>query len=238
MPNPELRRRSAAFELAANEEIARLQGELEASRRRREAAAAAFEDMLRAFDAPAAARTGAPRSARSLREAAEGPRPGRAPLVAARTEPRASRPAATSRRPGAAGVVFVAILALTALAAVVFMLVPRGGERGSTETAVAVPSPAGGGDFTAAPVAPAAPADAPPAAELTVERHVWVRITVDGERMIEREVAAGTRVPLASGGTVVVRAGDGGAVRLWLRGEDQGVLGLDGAVVTRTFTVE
>jgi hypothetical protein len=241
MPNPEMRRRSASFELAANQEIERLQGELEATRRRREAAAAEFEAMLRAFDAPAAGRTDARMSVRSLREASEGARPGRAPLVPARTEsPHSSRPAATPRRPGAArgrGLLVMG-LALAAVAAVVFMIVPRGGARTPTETAIAVAPTAAGDDSTAAPVAPAAPAEAPPAAELTMERRVWVRITVDGERMIEREVAAGTRVPLVSGGTVVVRAGDGGAVRLWLRGEDQGVLGADGAVVTRTITIE
>jgi hypothetical protein len=36
----------------------------------------------------------------------------------------------------------------------------------------------------------------------------------------------------------VIRAGDAGAVRVSIAGEDQGVLGADGVVATRTFAVK
>jgi Domain of unknown function (DUF4115) len=81
---------------------------------------------------------------------------------------------------------------------------------------------------------------APPelfAAELTATRPVWVRVTADGARLFERELPANTRVPLRAEKTIVIRAGNAGAVRLSLAGQDQGPLGPEGAVVTRTFTI-
>jgi uncharacterized protein DUF4115 len=60
---------------------------------------------------------------------------------------------------------------------------------------------------------------------------------VDGEKVLEREVPAGTRVPLNAEKTIVIRTGDAGAVRLALRGEDRGLLGAEGEVVTRSFAV-
>jgi hypothetical protein len=101
---------------------------------------------------------------------------------------------------------------------------------------------------TPAPVTlPASPAPEPPApvaaesppqgSELTTIRRVWVRVLVDGERVLEREVPADTRVPLTAQETIVIRTGDAGAVRLQIGGLDQGFLGREGQVVTRTFTV-
>jgi hypothetical protein len=66
---------------------------------------------------------------------------------------------------------------------------------------------------------------------------VWVRVTVDGERVLERELEAGVRIPLEAKETIVVRAGDAGAIRLTIAGKDQGVFGPDGIAVTRTFPV-
>ena len=99
---------------------------------------------------------------------------------------------------------------------------------------------------TPAPVAeraaqPSAPQPAPPPAvtgsEISTVRRAWVRVIADGERIVEREVPANTRVPFTADKTIIVRTGDAGAVKLSIRGEDQGVLGRDGEVVTRTFTV-
>jgi hypothetical protein len=64
-----------------------------------------------------------------------------------------------------------------------------------------------------------------------------MRVLVDGERVLEREVAAGTRVPLKAEKTIVIRTGDAGAVRLAIRGEDRGFVGAEGEVVTRSFAV-
>jgi hypothetical protein len=66
---------------------------------------------------------------------------------------------------------------------------------------------------------------------------VWVRVIADGERIVERELPADTRIPFSAEKTIVIRTGDAGAVRLSIRGEDRGVLGRDGVVVTRTFEV-
>jgi hypothetical protein len=97
----------------------------------------------------------------------------------------------------------------------------------------------------AAPAPTAAPAPAPPAAaarptsgsELTTIRRVWMRVTVDGARVLEREVPAGTIVPLTAEKTIVIRTGDAGAVRLSMRGGAAAPLGREGEVVTRSFTV-
>ena len=66
---------------------------------------------------------------------------------------------------------------------------------------------------------------------------MWVRVLVDGKREVEREVEADAHVPLPAGRIYVIRAGDAGAVRLMLNGKDQGPLGQESQVVTRTFTV-
>ena len=86
-------------------------------------------------------------------------------------------------------------------------------------------------------VAAAVPAAATQQSAITTSRRVWMRVTVDGARVVEREVPAGTRLPLAAEKTIVIRTGDAGAVRLSIRGEDRGFLGAEGEVVTRSFAV-
>jgi hypothetical protein len=94
-----------------------------------------------------------------------------------------------------------------------------------------------------APTPPAAqpsptPLTASPAeSEITTTRRVWVRVLVDGNRVLERELPADTRVPLRAQETIVIRTGDAGAVRLSIAGRDQGFLGRTGEVVTRTINV-
>ena len=101
------------------------------------------------------------------------------------------------------------------------------------------PPPAAPPAPSADPVsAPAASGSAPaPAAEVTTTRSVWLRVTVDGERVLERQLPADTRIPLTPKTTILIRTGDAGAVRLSIDGKDQGVLGRNGEVVTKTFTV-
>jgi hypothetical protein len=98
---------------------------------------------------------------------------------------------------------------------------------------------AGAPPVAAVPPAPARPAPAPVAVvnrgpQLNALRRVWVRVLVDGNRVLERELQAGETVPLGAGRTIVIRTGDAGAVRLSIDGHD-GPLGRDGEVVTRTF---
>jgi hypothetical protein len=124
-------------------------------------------------------------------------------------------------------------LVVTILAVVVIWSLRTGGPQAPlTEPAPVRPD--------AAPVqTPAAPpvAATPPVQEtvLTTIRPAWVRVIADGERIVERELPANARVPIPAAKTIVVRTGDAGAVRLMIAGQDQGPLGGNGQVVTRTF---
>lgn len=106
------------------------------------------------------------------------------------------------------------------------------------ETSPAPPPPSPRPAPAADPAAPAAalPVTAP-AAEVTTTRSVWLRVTVDGERVLERQLPADTRIPLTPRATILIRTGDAGAVRLSIAGKDQGVLGRNGEVVTKSFTI-
>ena len=48
--------------------------------------------------------------------------------------------------------------------------------------------------------------------DLTSLRRVWLRVSVDGRIALEREVAAGEQLPFGADRSIVVRAGDAGAV--------------------------
>jgi hypothetical protein len=63
-----------------------------------------------------------------------------------------------------------------------------------------------------------------------------MRVTVDDNKTLERQVPAGQHIPLEADRVIAVRAGDAGAVRVTVDGRDLGILGADGQVVTRTFT--
>jgi hypothetical protein len=103
--------------------------------------------------------------------------------------------------------------------------------------AVEGPAPVPIPPAAAAPVAAAPAAATPvPPAEIRTIRRVWVRAIVDGKREVERELEADARVPLPAGRLFVIRAGDAGAVHFVLNGKDQGPLGAEAQVVTRTFT--
>ena len=78
---------------------------------------------------------------------------------------------------------------------------------------------------------------APPRSEILAVRRVWVRIVVDGVKTTERELQAGERVSLPAGGAVAIRAGNAGALQVTINGEDRGVLGAEGEVVTRTLRI-
>lgn len=139
----------------------------------------------------------------------------------------------------------LAVLTLGVLAA--WALWPTGPAVPATEvTDTSAPAPAPAPD-EAPPVIGEAPpttrADPPGPApdsrvtELTTTRHVWVRVIADGARVLERELPAGSRIPITAQKTIVIRTGDAGAVTLTIAGEEQGTLGREGQVVTRTFTV-
>jgi hypothetical protein len=112
---------------------------------------------------------------------------------------------------------------------------PEGSSGAIPATPVVRPSPQ---PATSPDRQPAAPAQAgPPRSEILAVRPVWVRVVVNGVKTTERELQAGERVPLAAGSTAAIRAGNAGAVQVTINGEDRGLLGAEGEVVTRTLQV-
>lgn len=71
--------------------------------------------------------------------------------------------------------------------------------------------------------------------ELVALRPVWIRVTVDGRRTIEREVPADFRTTIDADRAVAVRAGDAGALMVGENGGPPAPLGRTGQVVTRIF---
>lgn len=205
------------------EELERFRQDIERYRARRKAVSEEFEGFVRGFKGPAAAAP--PRHARA---AAAPPPP--APLPALPHDIDAASGPATRRSwvPGALVMIVIVALGLWWLG------------RTPSDSPEATGAPA----TTAAPAeAPSpAPPPAPPPADpfesvLTTSRPVWLRVMADGARVLNRELPAGARVPFKAERTIEIRAGDAGAVRLSIGGRDQGALGSDGAVVTRSFTV-
>jgi hypothetical protein len=141
------------------------------------------------------------------------------------------------KRPGRGWLPLVLGVAAAVLLAILLLPRFRTAQVSPAPAPVAVEETPAAAPPAAATATPAPPVPVPaPAAELRTTRRVWVRVIVDGSREVEREVEADAYVPLPAGRTFVVRAGDAGAVRLLLNGEDQGPLGADAQVVTRTFT--
>jgi hypothetical protein len=139
-------------------------------------------------------------------------------------------------------VVMLAVLVIGILAA--WALWPGSPAPPSPEVAeTSTPAPASNepapatGEPASTPAGTPADASDSRVTELTTTRNVWVRVIADGERVVEREVPAGSRIPITAQKTIVIRTGDAGAVSLTIAGEDQGTLGREGQVVTRTFTV-
>ena len=140
------------------------------------------------------------------------------------------------------GLMAIGVVALLVAGVVAWRVLPSASPETaeSTAAAAAATSPQPAPPASSPPPAEApAPAVQPktPKAELTTLRRVWVRVLVDGERAVERELDADVRLPFDPRQQIVVRAGDAGAVRVSIDGKDQGTLGRDGFPVTRTFPV-
>jgi len=73
--------------------------------------------------------------------------------------------------------------------------------------------------------------------ELTTFRPAWIRAIVDGQETFGRIVPAGETIALEANASVTLRLGDAGAVRVRVNGEDRGLAGRDGEVLTRRFDV-
>jgi hypothetical protein len=113
---------------------------------------------------------------------------------------------------------------------------------GRTPGPGSAPESAPGSGSPAAATAAASPAPAattparPIQVTLTTIRPAWLRVTVDGARALQREVAAGETLSFAGDRAVVVRSGDAGAVQATLNGTDRGALGLRGWPLTVALT--
>ena len=229
-PRPRFDEQKAAAELE------RLQQELEESRRRRKDASAAFDAFVNSFHH---------KDARG-RADRPSPRPDSRPLappldlpvgMAASGAAGASWQVPARRRavpvPLVVGGVVVIATALVLTRAWRTPEERAGAAQPSRVTPAldpAVPSATPG-----VPNLPAAGAAGALQAELVALRGVWVRATVDGVRVVERELRTDERVPLRAARTLVIRAGDAGALQMRVNGQDRGVLGADGIVVTRTY---
>lgn len=108
---------------------------------------------------------------------------------------------------------------------------------GTPAAAAAGPSAPSSGSEGTGSAAPAGPARALEI-ELNTTRPVWMRVIVDGERRVEREVSAGQRLTFGADRAIVLRVGDGGGVRLKVGGRDEGFLGRDGQIAARTLTAK
>ena len=144
---------------------------------------------------------------------------------------------APARRSPARGIVPVVAIAVVGVLAAFLLWRGRSQEEAAPPAAVTAPPPAAA-PAAAPPAAATSGTETPPSAEISTIRRVWLRVTVDGERVVEREVAEGTKIPLNAGSQIVIRAGDAGAVRVSIAGKDQGLLGPAGQPATRTFTVK
>jgi Domain of unknown function (DUF4115) len=237
-------------ERAALEELERLAEKIQASRRQREAAEAEFETFVKAFrhdrytqliaahDSERAALATAPPivSSDGTRAAhpavpLSGPWTDAGPAIAA---PHAWPPRASARTSPLPLKPVLAVAALLAIVLLAFWLWPEGtppAPAQSTQTAPAASPP----PSTPAPVASTGPAR-PLSFELSTSREVWVRVTADDRRLVERVLPANHRMTIDADRVILIRAGDGGAVRLATAGRDLGVLGKDGFPANRTLT--
>jgi uncharacterized protein DUF4115 len=217
-------------EQAAQERLERLRLAVEQSRKRRKDASDAFDAFVGSFRKDG--RNESTPLAPSPPPVVEAIRP----VVATYDEPMPyPAPAATSRRPlPRTGVI------LGAVAVVATSIMLTRAWRGSPDDRSAATSTQAPTQSGAIPGA-SAPTETQPIpgmlqGELAAVRRVWIRATVDGARVVERELQANERVTLRPARTIVVRAGDAGAVRVVIDGRDQGLLGANGIAVTRTYT--
>jgi hypothetical protein len=210
-------------EQAAQEHLDRLKRELDDSRQRRKDASAAFDKFVSSFRKAPGDEAGPPQSRTESRN-----------LSRRFDDPVFPAAPPTARRRPMPRIVLIAGGVLAVATGAILTRAWRGSpEQLSAPAAVETPAAEPANSPRGADV-PSDSASAAPA-ELIAVRDVWVRATVDGQRVVERELEAGARVPLR-GRTIVIRAGNAGAVRMVIDGQDRGTVGAEGVVLTRTYT--
>jgi hypothetical protein len=217
-------------EQAAQEKLERLRIEVEQSRKRRKDASDAFDAFVGSFrkDGRNDSTPLSPTPPPVVEEVR--------PVVTAYDEPMPypARAAASRRSLPRTGVI-VGAVAVVATGIMLTRTWRGSSDDRSAATSTPAPTQSGGSPGAIAPSA-TQPIPGMLQGELAAVRRVWIRATVDGARVVERELQANERVTLRPARTIVVRAGDAGAVRIVLDGRDQGLLGANGIAVTRTFT--
>lgn len=249
------RKEGAGFdEKAALDELEKFRSEIDLHRARRRAVGDEFDQFVRSFRSRYAAEPSAneappERATRPSREnqartelevdrRSEPSHSHSTPLATGFPKERATSAEPRQTRRGALLGIGVTVLVIVALAVWAPGLMAPAADDAPPDDVAAEAEP-----LATAAVQPAVPQSAPQAVappraltELRTTAPVWVRVIADGARVVERELPADARIPLTFENTLVIRAGDAGAVHLTLAGEDQGPLGRAGQVVTRTFT--
>jgi hypothetical protein len=168
------------------------------------------------------------------------------------SEPRtpAATPHAVSRKPGSRSnaILFLVAVAIVGGATLGALMLAGGGQQPGPDVTAPGTAPAAAASTpqtaAEAPAPVAKPPAPPPVAasgvnvEITTRRRVWMRVTLDGKRAFEREVPGDQRIPLHAERSIVIRAGDAGALAVTQNGRDVGSLGADGVVATREFTMD
>lgn len=256
MKHHEQHARLAFDEQRALEELQRLHREIQRARGDRERAEGEFDAFVRGFrdgappPAPARHRAREPRvdfrseiGTRGAVESSEfdprqldaDPVTGQPAYVSDAGIEASPRPVAVARPRLTRGVVLLAAAAVTVAAVVLGVRARRVAPppaQDTPRTVATVPAPAPSVDQRVP-----APAASGVNLELVTRRAVWVRVTIDGRRLFEREVPAGRRIPLHGDRSITIRAGDAGALAIVRNGRDEGALGAAGAVITREYQV-
>ena len=73
---------------------------------------------------------------------------------------------------------------------------------------------------------------------LLIERRAWLSVEVDGEVVERRRAAPGELLEYQGEELIKVTTGNGGGIRVFFRGEDQGLLGELNQVVIRLWIRE
>jgi hypothetical protein len=74
--------------------------------------------------------------------------------------------------------------------------------------------------------------------QLVIERRAWLRVRVDGEQVFQGRALPGDVLEFQAEEVAEVTTGNGGGVRVYLGGQNLGLMGELGQVITRLFTRE
>jgi hypothetical protein len=224
-------------ENAAIEELERLLHAIQTARQEKQRKIDEFQAFVQTFrrsDAGgAAAAPAAPPL--PLQPVLESPEPAAAPID--------DRPAAVARRSPrrqiralvlVGGVVGVIVLVLLLIRLQRPAPVQSAAQRQAPASVVRTEPAAAAPAATPPAAAPAAAPARPVEVELRTVRPVWMRVTVDGRKDLERIVPGGERLHFGADRSIAVRAGNGADV-LEVSGGRETPLGVEGQPITRTF---